>query len=195
MTECSKHQHVSFTSASGCPFSAGGCLNTCHTEPQAVLLKYSDKNPKLFGTNPHFSLYTQFKTRELVSKWKVVTTVDKPPNTRMDHHSHLLSFRIQFKYGDTWGPVHGATTGYTIVETNVSADHYIFKVTSAAGWIYDGLEIFSQNGDSLGLHGRFWNSLVSEERVFAYVKGKACLTWNSGVDAFCDVYYYYLHPN
>ncbi len=33
VTECSKHEHVFFT-------SAGGCLNTCKREPLAVLLKF-----------------------------------------------------------------------------------------------------------------------------------------------------------
>ena len=81
-------------------------------------------------------------------------------------------------------------------ESTLQADEFIDMVTGKAGWILDRLQFFAHDGHDLGTHGHTGNSdniNDPEKKVFLFLEGKRCLSWEFGTDAFCDVRLNYIY--
>ncbi len=107
---------------------------------------------------------------------------------------HFLYLRIQFKFGDTWGPVHGDNVTSFVTEVYLQHHEYVDQVTKQSGWVLDGLKFTAQTGRDLGIHGHVPGGNTPTKRVFAFMTGKQCLGCAHGNDALCSVKLKFLYP-
>ncbi len=107
----------------------------------------------------------------------------------------IIYFRIQFRFGEIWGSVHGGNTGSIVTETYLNYGEYVDEINLRHGWIVDGFTFYTQNGRYIGQYGHGMGSETNiEKRGFAFMSGKQCTSWDHGTDALCDIKFYFLYP-
>ena len=105
----------------------------------------------------------------------------------------MFLFRLQFQYGETWGPVRGGTTG-SMLEVSLDDNTFIDTIAIAQGYVMDLIEFYAQDGSSLGVHGnQATGGVIQKGRGFLYLKGKTGTFMSQTV--FCDISLFYLYEN
>ncbi len=107
----------------------------------------------------------------------------------------VIYFRIQFRFGDTWAPVHGGNTGSIVTETHLNYGEYVDEILVTHGWTVVGFTFYTQNGRYIGQHGHVTGSETNiNKRGFAFMSGKHCTSWGYGADTLCDIKLTFLYP-
>ncbi len=109
---------------------------------------------------------------------------------------------MQYKYGDTWGPVRGETssgTSYTQYEVQLNEGEYIKSITGGYGNAIGTMHIISTAGRDLGTYGGIFAETYGEanKTVLAFMNGEFCLSyaWGDGEGRFRKMRFNYLYDN
>ena len=73
-------------------------------------------------------------------------------------------YRLQFRYGDQWGPVRGATIG-THQEYILPSSGFINTISTCYGKVLDGMVIYDQDDNILGHIGRTVHTRIKSHNL------------------------------
>ena len=112
----------------------------------------------------------------------------------------IIDYRLQFKYCDTWGPVHGSTD-YPRQDVILQDGEFIKRLAGYKGFLFGTVRFFTTSGRDLGEYGsvntprdRYKDP---DKSMFTFLEGKFCMSYGYGdrKNRFCDVKLNYLYRN